>query len=492
MTEDHIWTEPPRVLTVDDEEVVCESIRRVLTEEGYSVATATSPRAGLDLLQKEVFDLLLLDIKMPEMDGIDFLRQARSMSPETEVIMVTGYATIETAVEAVKLGATDYLQKPVSPDQLVVSVARALERKHLLGLTRRLRSELESRYRIGNVICSSPAMRKVMQLVAKVAPTNSTVLVSGETGTGKELIARAIHYNSPRRDAPFVVADCAALAETLLESELFGHVRGAFTGAVKDRKGLVEAARGGTLFLDEISTISAQIQGSLLRLIQEREIRPVGSDRTVTVDVRLIAATNRDLKEMADEGSFREDLFYRLSVFTIPLPPLRERTEEIPLLTHHFIKQFAEEFEKEIDGITPRAMSALELHDWPGNVRELENVLERAFLLADSRLIDLEDLPTVVGEHPTAEWDEVPTDAKGLAAKKRELRAEAVERLEKLFVLKALKAAQWNVSQAARTVGMQRPNLHALMRKHGITPPMRARAGSDDEDDNGHAPLSSA
>ncbi|NNG17387.1 MAG: sigma-54-dependent Fis family transcriptional regulator, partial [Gemmatimonadales bacterium] len=469
MTYEHTWTEPPRVLAVDDEAVVCESIRRVLTEEGYSVATTRSPREGLDLVRKETFDLLLLDIKMPEMDGIDFLRQVRSVSPETEVIMVTGYATIQTAVEAIKLGATDYLQKPVSPDQLMVAVARALERKHLLDLTQRLRAELETRYRFGNVICSSPPMRKVMQLITKVAPANSTVLISGETGTGKELIARAIHYNSPRKDGPFVVADCAALTESLLESELFGHVRGAFTGAVKDRKGLVEAARGGTLFLDEISTISSQVQGSLLRLIQEREIRPVGADKSVEVDVRLIAATNRDLMEMVEEGSFRDDLFYRLSVFAIPLPPLRDRPEEIPLLTHHFLRQFADEFEKQIDGITPRAMTALELHDWPGNVRELENVLERAFLLADAPMIDLEDLPTVVGEHTTDEWEDVPTDAKSLASKKKELRAEAVERLEKLFVLKALKAARWNVSHAARAVGMQRPNLHALMRKHGIT-----------------------
>jgi transcriptional regulator with GAF, ATPase, and Fis domain len=223
--------------------------------------------------------------------------------------------------------------------------------------------------------------------------------------------------------------------------------------------------------LDEISTISSHVQGSLLRLIQEREVRPVGSDKTVSVDVRLIAATNRDLEEMVQEGSFRNDLFYRLSVFTIHLPPLRDRPEEIPLLAHHFIKRLAEEFDRQIDGITPRAMSALEMHDWPGNVRELENVVERAILLADSRTIDVEALPTMVGEHPTAEWDDVPTDAKNLALKKKMLRAEAVERLEKLFVLKALKSARWNVSSAARAVGMQRPNLHALMRKHGITVP---------------------
>jgi DNA-binding NtrC family response regulator len=471
MTPESSWTEPPHVLTVDDEAVVCESIRRVLTEEGYNVTVATTASVGLDIIRKQHIDLLLLDIRMPDMDGIDFLRETRAVSPETEVIMVTGYATIDTAVEAVKLGATDYLQKPVNPARLVVAVARALEHKHLLGLTRRLRSELETRYHIGNIICVSAAMRRVVQLVSKVAPSNSTVLISGETGTGKEQIARAIHYNSPRKDAPFVVADCAALTESLLESELFGHVRGAFTGAFKDRKGLVEAARGGTLFLDEISTISSSIQGSLLRLIQEHEIRPVGADRSVSVDVRLVAASNRDLKQMSDEGKFRDDLFYRLSVFTIPLPPLRERIEEVPLLTHHFIRQFAERLEKPIAGITQRAMSALELHDWPGNVRELQNVIERACLLAEGLHIDIDDLPTIIGEHQTDEWDDLPADAQGLAARKKELRTEAVDRLEKLFLLKALKATQWNVSRAARDTGFLRPNLHAMMRKHGITVP---------------------
>ena len=475
------WTDPPRVLAVDDEEVVCDSIRRVLAEEGYDVSTTTSPRQGLELIGKETFDLLLLDIKMPDIDGIELLRATRGVSPETEVIIITGYATIETAVEAIKIGAFDYMEKPVSTPQLLVAVARALERRHLLNLTQRLRSELQTRYRIGNVICSSAKMRKVMQLVAKVAPTNSTVLISGETGTGKDLIARAIHYNSPRKDEPFVVADCASLTESLLASELFGHVRGAFTGAIKDRKGLAETARGGSLFLDEVSTISSQVQGSLLRLIQEREIRPVGSDTAVSVDVRLIAATNRDLHEMAEQGTFREDLYYRLSVFTIVLPPLRERREEIPLLSHHFVERFAEEFGKEIDGITPRAMSALELYDWPGNVRELENVIERAVLLSGRGAIDLEAVPTVVGEYPTVEWDEVPTDAKTLVLRKKALREGVVERLEKLFVLKALQASRWNVSQAARAVGMQRPNLHALMRKHGITVPAATGGGEDAE-----------
>jgi DNA-binding NtrC family response regulator len=474
MTPDTTWTEPPRVLTVDDEAVVCESIRRVLSEEGYDVSVATSARDGLEIIRKQPIDLLLLDIRMPDMDGIDFLRETRAISPETEIIMVTGFATIQTAVEAVKLGATDYLQKPVSPDKLVVAVARALERKHLLGLTRRLRSELETRYRIGNVICASPPMKRVVQLVSKVAPSDSTVLISGETGTGKELIARAIHYNSNRKDGPFVVADCAAMAESLLESELFGHMRGAFTGAVKDRKGLVETARGGTLFLDEIATISPSIQGSLLRLIQEHEIRPVGSDRSIKADVRLVAATNRDLKAMADEGEFRDDLYYRLSVFTIPLPPLRDRKEEIPLLTHHFIRQFAERLEKPIAGITPRAMTALELHDWPGNVRELQNIIERACLLADSRHIDVDDLPTIIGEQQTEEWDDVPDDAESLNARRKELRAEAVDRVEKLFLLKALKSAQWNVTRAAEATGVLRPNLHAMMRKHGITVPKDA------------------
>jgi DNA-binding NtrC family response regulator len=485
--DDRKWIEPPRVLAVDDEEVVCESIRRVLTDEGYVVSTSTSPHTALELLRKDPYDLLLLDIKMPEMDGIDVLRAARDISPETEVLIVTGYATIETAVEAIKLGAFDYLEKPVSPPQLLVATARALERKQLVDLTRRLRSELETRHSIGNVICSSAPMRKVMQLVGRVAPTNSTVLITGETGTGKDVIARAIHYNSTRKDGPFVVADCASLSESLLESELFGHVRGAFTGAVKDRKGLAETARGGTLFLDEISTISPQVQGSLLRLIQEREVRPVGSDKAVPVDVRLIAATNQDLQGLVDAGTFREDLYYRLSVFTIRLPPLRERREEIPLLAHHFVQRYAEEFSKRIDTITPRAMTVLEAHDWPGNVRELEHAMERAVLLADGPNIDLAAIPSGP-ENPSAAWSDVPDDAATLAQRKQELRAESVDRIERLFVLKALRRSGWNVSQAARSVGMARPNLHALMRKHGITTPSRLNGDSsetDEGDDDG-------
>jgi DNA-binding NtrC family response regulator len=479
MKESTPWTDVPRVLAVDDEEVVCESIRRVLTAEGYHVSTTTSSVEGVELLRKESFDLLLLDIKMPEMDGIEVLRRARDVSPDTEVIIVTGYATIDTAVEAIKLGAFDYLEKPVSPPQLLVAAARALERKHLVNLTDRLRSELESRYSVGNVICSSPGMRKVMRLVARVAPTTSTVLITGETGTGKDVIARAIHYSSPRKDGAFVVADCASLSESLLESELFGHVRGSFTGAVKDRKGLAETARGGTLFLDEISTISPQVQGSLLRLIQEHEIRPVGSDKLVPVDVRLVAATNRDLQQMVDEGAFREDLFYRLSVFTIEIPPLRERMEEVPLLAHHFVKGFAEDFGKSIDAITPQAMAVLEAHDWPGNVRELEHAMERAVLLADGHSIDLDAIPLGDQGHSVT-WNDVTDDAAALARQKQELRAAAVARAERLFVLKALRGADWNVSQAARDVGMARPNLHALMRKHGIT-----SSSEDDGEENG-------
>ncbi|HEY0303956.1 MAG TPA: sigma-54 dependent transcriptional regulator [Longimicrobiales bacterium] len=478
MSNEKIWTEPPRVLAVDDEQVVCESIRRVLTLEGYAVTTTTSPREGIELVRKQPFDLLLLDIKMPEIDGIEFLREARNISPEAEVLIITGYATIETAVEAMKLGAFDYLEKPVSPPQLIVAAARALERKHLIDLTRRLRSELESRHKIGNVIAASPKMRKVMQLVGKVAPSNSTVLITGETGTGKDVIARAIHYNSPRSDGPFVVADCASLSESLLESELFGHVRGAFTGAIRDRKGLAETARGGTLFLDEIATISPQLQGALLRLLQEHEIRPVGSDKAVKVDVRVIAATNRDLKELVHEGKFREDLYYRLSVFTIDLPPLRERREAIPLLAHHFVQRIAREVGKDIQLISPQAMALLEAHDWPGNVRELENVIERAVLLAEGAAITPETIPISVAD-PNSRWMGVPTDAKALVDAKKELRAEAVDRLERLFVLKALHTAEWNVTHAAQNVGMQRTNFHALMRKHNINGAVEAQATED-------------
>jgi DNA-binding NtrC family response regulator len=462
------WTTPPRVLAVDDEAVVCESVRRVLGGEGYDVTTTTSAREGLELIRNESFDLLLLDIMMPEVKGIEFLRVARDVAPDTEVLIVTGYATIETAVEAIKLGAFDYLEKPVSPPQLLVAAARALERRQLLDLTRRLREELEDRYRIGNVICSSAGMRKVMELVRKVAPTSSTVLIQGETGTGKELIARAIHYNSPRRNGPFVVADCASLPETLLESELFGHVRGAFTGAVNDREGLVEAARGGTLFLDEIATVSPAVQASLLRLIQEREMRPVGGDRVVPVDIRLVAATHTDLHRLVERGVFREDLLYRLNVFTIPIPPLRERKEEIAPLAHHFLLQASEEFNRRIDGISPRALAALELRDWPGNVRELQHVIERAVLLADDHVVDVSHLPEAGEGEPGGGWSSIPETGEELIQAKRELRKRAVEHLEKRFLLKALDAHDWNVTQTAEAVGIQRTNLHAMMRRHGI------------------------
>jgi len=465
------WHLSPSVLVIDDEAVVCESIRRVLDDEDYVVTTTSDPREGVNLLRSKHFDLLLLDIKMPGLSGMDVLREARACSPDTEVVIITGYAAIETAIEAIRQGAFDYLQKPVGPDQLLITVARALERRHLLNLTRRLHSELESRHRIGQLVCSSPKMRRVMQLAAKAAPTNSTILVTGETGTGKDCIVKAIHYNSPRKDQPFVVADCSALSESLLESELFGHVKGAFTSAIRDRQGLVEAARGGTLFLDEIATISPRIQSSLLRLLQEHEIRPVGSDEYVRVDVRVIAATNKDLSKLVESGVFREDLYYRLGVFTVTLPPLRERIEELPLLAHHFVEKYAQEFGKRVTGIRPRALSALEVHEWPGNVRELENVIERAVLLTDSEYIDIDALPTILGEHSALQTEDIPCDARSLVNRKKDLRAEAVERLEKLFVIRALQQSRWNVTQAAREVDMQRSNFHAMMRKHGITLP---------------------
>jgi DNA-binding NtrC family response regulator len=481
MQEKQDWHLTPSVLVIDDEAVVCESIQRVLGEEGYDVTTTCVPQEGIALLQQRSFDLLLLDLKMPGLSGMEVLRDARAYAPDTEVVIVTGYATIDTAIDAIRQGAFDYLQKPVAPDQLLIAVARALERRHLLGLTKRLRSELESRHRIGGLVCSSPKMQRVMQLVAKAAPTNSTVLITGETGTGKDCIAKAIHYNSPRKDKPFVVADCSALNESLLESELFGHVRGAFTSAVRDRPGLVQVARGGTLFLDEIATISTRIQSSLLRLLQEHEIRPVGADAYERVDVRLVAATNKNLLELVERGEFREDLYYRLGVFTITLPPLRERIEEIPLLAHHFVEKYATEFGKRVEGIRPRALSALEVHEWPGNVRELENVIERAVLLTDTEFIDVDALPTILGEHSALETEDIPADARALAARKKELRAESVERLEKLFVIKSLQQARWNISDAARGVDMQRPNFHALMRKHGIIVPKTAGGSAEDE-----------
>jgi DNA-binding NtrC family response regulator len=459
-----------RILVVDDEEVVCQSCHRVLSEEGYEVDTSQDPQAGLSTAEQHPYDVVLVDLKMPVISGMEFLRRIKAVRPETEVVMMTGYAEISTAVEAIKLGAFDYVPKPLSPDQLAVSVGKALATKEILSENRYLRHQLQTRYKFENIVGGGKNMQEVYELIGRVSATNVTVLIRGESGTGKELIARAIHFNSPRKNMRFVAVDCCTLHDTLLESELFGHARGAFTGAISAKKGLFEVADGGTLFLDEIGNTSLVLQAKLLRVLQERTFTPVGDTQERKTDVRLIAATNSDLETMVAEGSFREELFYRLNIVPVRVPPLRERREDVPALAVHFLEKFREETGRDVSEISPEALSLLVDYDWPGNVRELENAVQRAVVLAPDRRIAVDQLPPEIRGRSLGLTVSVPRTADELKQRKKELREKSVEEVERQFVLEALKRSAGNVSHAAADVGMQRPNFQALMRKHHVTP----------------------
>ena len=456
-----------RILVVDDEEIVLRSCLRALGDSGYQTEGVQSGAEALAKIEDGRFDVLILDIMMPRMDGIEVLRRVKETHPDVEIIMITGLAQIDTAVSAMKLGAFDYLPKPFDPDELKLAVERALERRRLLQENLTLKSEVSSRYRLENIIGASPRMQGVYRLIAKCAPTNSTVLLTGENGTGKELVARAIHYNSLRKDGPFVPVDCNALSENLLESELFGHVKGSFTGAVASKRGLFEAARGGTLFLDEIGNISLPTQAKLLRVIQEREFRAVGDTRSQEADVRIIAATNKDLVAMVKAQTFREDLYYRVNIFPIHVPPLRERREDIPALAFHFLNIFSRELGRKATGFSDGAMSLLASHGWPGNVRELENTVQRALILAGDGLIRRAHLAGIADSAPRAE-QEVPRTGEALKQAKKAAREKSVEGLEREFVLEALRRNAWNVTRSAGETGMQRANFQALMKKHRI------------------------
>ena len=457
-----------RILVVDDEEIVIRSCLRILGDDGENEVEAVQD--GLEALRKideNHFDVLILDIMMPKMDGLEVLRRVKETHPDIDVIMVTGLSQIETAVKSMKLGAFDYLPKPFDPDELKLVVRRALERRQLLQENVELRSEVSSKYRFENIIGASPQMQNVYRLIAKCAPTNSTVMLTGESGTGKELIARAIHYNSLRKDKPFVPVDCNSLSENLLESEMFGHVKGSFTGAVVNKKGMFEVAESGTLFLDEIGNVSLSTQAKLLRVIQEREFKAVGDTRTQSANFRLVTATNKDLKAMVADGSFREDLFYRINIFPIQVPPLRQRRDDIPPLAFHFLKVFSEELEKKVTEFSEGAMSALMHHDWPGNVRELENTIHRAVILATDKVVRQAHLPTISESLSKFDLD-VPRTSDELKRIKKVTREKSVESIEKLFVLEALKRNAWNVTKSAEETGMQRANFQALMKKYDI------------------------
>jgi DNA-binding NtrC family response regulator len=382
-----------RVLIVEDEDLMRELLCKILERENYRIFQASSAEEALKLLQDHAIDLVLTDLRLKGMNGLQLLTEARALDPEIVVIVMTAYASVETAVEAMRKGAYDYITKPFINDEIRVMLRRALTQRHLSRENRHLKRELRERYRFENIVGNSEAMEKVYRLIEKVSAISTNVLIYGETGTGKELVARAIHYNSERAERPFVALNCGALTETLLESELFGHVKGAFTGAIANREGFFRKADKGTLFLDEISEVSPGLQVKLLRAIQEREVIPVGGREALRFDVRLIAATNKNLEDEVKKGTFREDLFYRINVITIPLPPLRGRKEDIPLLVNHFLQKYTQRLGKPSLKISAESMQVLVNYDWPGNVRELENMVERTVALCEGETIETTDLP---------------------------------------------------------------------------------------------------
>ena len=387
---------PTRILVVDDEPSMREMLRIVLRRDGYDVVLAENGKAALDRLQSQPFDLLLSDIRMPDLSGVEVLRTAKEINRDLVAFMMTAFASTDTAVEAMRLGAVDYFIKPFSMDELRLKIRQHLEARRLRQENLLLKRALKTRHEFSSILGHSEAMQQVFATIQSIAATNSTVLIGGESGTGKELVARAIHFNSARRDRPFVALNCGAVPETLLESELFGHVRGAFTGAQANKKGLVEAAEGGTIFLDEIGEMAPSMQVKLLRVLQDRRYRRLGGTEEVQADVRVIAATHQDLPRMVAEGRFREDLFYRLNVLTIQLPPLRDRFEDIPLLAEHFLHDYATQMNKPVQGISEDAMRMLQEHAWPGNVRELQNAMERAVALEKTASVLPESLPDAV------------------------------------------------------------------------------------------------
>jgi DNA-binding NtrC family response regulator len=444
------------VLLLDDEINLCRSLSRALQRDDLRIDAFSDPREALDAAGKQSYAVALIDLMMPGTSGLDVLKEIRRVSPDTLVIMMTAYATIQTAVEAMRAGAFDYLQKPFTNDEARRQIDRAVQHFRLLQENRSLREQLNTRYGTANIVGVSAAMRDIFRIVERVASSSATVLISGESGTGKELIARALHTQSPRSGAPFVAINCGAIPSELLESELFGYEKGAFTGAHQSKRGLVEQADGGTLFLDEISEMLPLLQVKLLRMLQEREIQRLGGDRVIKVDVRVVAATNADLRERIADGSFREDLFYRLNVVSVRLPPLRERIDDILPLAHHFLRKH--DPSGRLRGIDSVAAQLLRMYRWPGNVRELENIIERACLLARDEEIVAADLPPEIhaGEIAPA----VPANQKSLS--------EARDEFERYYIVECLRRHHGNVSRAAREAGLQRQNFYQKLYKYNI------------------------
>jgi two-component system, NtrC family, response regulator PilR len=454
------------ILIVDDERSMREFLAIYLRRTGHRVEAAAGGADGLAALRSREFDVVITDLRMPSVGGLDVLGDAKKLHPETQVIVVTAFATTETAIAAMKAGAYDYLTKPFKVDEVGLVVERALERRVLHRENLVLRDEIKGRYRLERLIGKSPAMHRVFEILRKIAPARTSVLLIGESGTGKELAARAVHELSPRADRPFVPVNCGAIPETLLESELFGHVRGAFTGANTDKQGLFEAAHGGTLLLDEVAELPVAMQVKLLRVLQERKVKPVGGVAEREVDVRIVAATNRDLETEVEKGTFRQDLFYRLNVIQVRLPPLRERREDIPLLVGHFIRKFSAEHGRQVGGIDPEAMSALMGYHFPGNVRELENLIERAVTLAPGDRVSCEALPTLKGL--SASDSTLGTPAVTLPPQGIDLER-VVEDFERSLIIRALERTDGHRTDAARLLGVTFRSLRYRLSKLGIT-----------------------
>ena len=456
-----------KILVVDDDLTVCKSCQKIIKKAGFDVAYALTGREALGMLEAEGYDIVFTDLKMAEMGGMEVLRFIKAKDPDIVVVVITGYATVASAVETMKSGAFDFLPKPFTPGEFRAVLQKAVEERQAVVRDRKLSGQRAIVSGFQEMISESPKMETVFNMIRKVAPTDSNVMIIGESGTGKELIARAIHNLSRRKARRFFAVDCAALSGTLLESELFGHVKGAFTGAIQNKRGVFEVADHGTVFLDEIGNINTEVQGKLLRFLQEREFLPVGGTQTRRVNVRLIFATNKDLKKMVLEGTLREDFYYRIFVYPISVPPLRERMSDIPLLAYHFLKKYAGAFRMPVSSISRHVMDALCQHDWPGNVRQLENVIQAAVIASDTDVLTYKDLPEFRSSEavPYA----LPRTNEELKRLKKELRLKTVEKVERDFLVYALQRNDWNVTRAAKDVGMQRTNFQGLMRKHGIS-----------------------
>ena len=445
-----------RILVVDDEQIIRESISFILKKEGYSVAEAANGRQAYDKLVSEPFDLLITDLEMPEMKGIDLLDKAMQLNPQSLVVIITAYGSMETAIAALRKGASDYILKPIEFEELLVKIKRLLEHKNLKAENQYLRRELNRDYDFTNLVGKAPPMQKIFDIIQTISTSDSTVLITGRSGTGKELVARAIHFNSLRAEKPFIAVNCGAIPETLIEGELFGHKKGAFTGAVADKIGYFKAADGGTLFLDEISEMPIQLQVKLLRAIEQKEITPVGTSTPVTIDDRIIASTNRQLAQEVETGRFRQDLYYRLNVVELNLPSLGERKEDIPLLVDHFVNKYKREMRKDIKGVKQEVVSILMQHEWKGEIRELENIIERAVIFSKDDYISLKDLPDFLqAESPAAP---ASSSLEG-----------AIHEFERKYIRAVLQRHSFEKEKAAEELKISLPTLYRRIKDLSIT-----------------------